>query len=269
MKKYLILLAAAITLLACGKKAGQQNEEVPALDSTIIVEYQVLTDSLTALFNDESIDEATGEAILSGILARYLDLAEAAPQTDMCYEILRNTYYYYSTDEKARLFATMDADTIEARGLGKYLHAFLAEQQTSVGCQYINFGAPGVNSEWIELKDLVDGEHWVLVDFWASWCGPCRRAMPAMKELKEITGNHLIILGVSLDSDKLEWQKAIRRMRLDWKHVSDLKGWASEPAALYGVCSIPATVLIAPDGTIRGRNMDIAEMSDIILTSEL
>lgn len=254
MKKILLIALAAVSLLACtGKKAAQADDAITA-------EYEQLTAQLEDLFNDEEIEEAVAMARLDSILNRYLELAEEAPETDMCYEILGNTYYFYTTEQKARLFATLNTDTLEARGMGRYARAFEAEKTTTVGCPFVDFSAPTPDSDSLSLSEVVDGEHWVLVDFWASWCGPCRASMPAMIALYEELNGALRILGVSLDNEQKDWTGAIERLGLPWQHVSDLKGWQCGPAQLYGVSAIPATVLIAPDGTIYGRNLEAEEI---------
>lgn len=101
----------------------------------------------------------------------------------------------------------------------------------------------------------------VLIDFWASWCGPCRRENPFnVKMYNDFKGKGFEIYGVSLDSDASRWKSAISNDSLVWKHVSDLGGWQSSPAKLYQVSSIPATYLLDRDGKIiakglRGENL--------------
>ncbi len=96
----------------------------------------------------------------------------------------------------------------------------------------------------------------VLVDFWASWCGPCRAENPHVVELyAEFKDKGFDILGVSLDQDKAAWLKAIEDDNLTWNHVSDLKGWGNEAAQLYAVSGIPHTVLIDKDGVIIAKNL--------------
>ncbi len=91
----------------------------------------------------------------------------------------------------------------------------------------------------------------VLIDFWASWCGPCRRENPHMVELyKELSPKGVEFFGVSLDEDREKWLKAIEDDGLIWKHVSDLKGWNSAASKLYGVNGIPCTYLIDQNGVI-------------------
>lgn len=96
----------------------------------------------------------------------------------------------------------------------------------------------------------------LLVDFWASWCGPCRRENPHVVELyHKYHAKGFDVLGVSLDKTKEPWLQAIEKDGLVWNHVSDLKGWGNEAAKLYGVSSIPHTVLVDKDGKIIARNL--------------
>jgi len=101
----------------------------------------------------------------------------------------------------------------------------------------------------------------VLIDFWASWCGPCRRENPFNRKMyADFKDKGFEIFGVSLDSDAGRWKSAIAADSLAWKHVSDLGGWQSAPAKMYQVSSIPATYLLDKDGKIiakglRGENL--------------
>ncbi|MFM9951239.1 MAG: TlpA family protein disulfide reductase [Saprospiraceae bacterium] len=96
----------------------------------------------------------------------------------------------------------------------------------------------------------------VLVDFWASWCGPCRRDNPEVVKLYETYKDKgFDILGVSLDRDKERWLQAIQQDGLVWNHVSDLKGWQNDVAQRYGVTSIPHTMLVDREGRIIARGL--------------
>lgn len=101
----------------------------------------------------------------------------------------------------------------------------------------------------------------VLIDFWASWCGPCRRENPHVVKLyQEYKDKGFEILGVSLDKTKDNWKNAIDQDGLTWQHVSDLKGWGNEVAQLYGVRSIPHTVLLDKEGKILARGLRSAAL---------
>lgn len=142
---------------------------------------------------------------------------------------------------------------------------FSVEPQTQVG---INVGnkAPNIIEKGLDgnLIDLskIEGKL-VLIDFWASWCGPCRRENPAVvaaynkykdKEFKN--GSGFTIFSVSLDKDKNRWENAIKQDNLIWPyHVSDLKGWYAKYAAVYKVNSIPSNFLVDENGIIIAKNL--------------
>lgn len=115
----------------------------------------------------------------------------------------------------------------------------------------------------VSLKDF-RGKY-VLVDFWASWCGPCRQENPnVVQAYQKYKSKNFMVLGVSLDRDKPRWLQAIADDQLTWPHVSDLKFWQNEVAKLYKVSSIPQNYLLDPEGRIIGKNLRGAALEEFL-----
>lgn len=100
-----------------------------------------------------------------------------------------------------------------------------------------------------------------IIDFWASWCGPCRKENPHMVSLyKEFHAKGLNMIGVSLDKDATKWKEAIQKDQLNWNHVSNLMQWEDPIAKLYQIESIPSTIILDSKGNIVATNLFEAEL---------
>lgn len=162
------------------------------------------------------------------------------------------------------LYNQLSADIKNSEG-GKQLKMSIdALKLTSIGAVAPDFSQNDVNGKPVQLSSF-KGKY-VLVDFWASWCGPCRQENPnVVKLFNKYKGKGFTVLGVSLDKPdgKAAWLAAIKSDGLTWTQVSDLKGWSNLAAGLYGVRSIPQNFLIDPQGKIvakdlRGDDLDSA-----------
>jgi peroxiredoxin len=138
---------------------------------------------------------------------------------------------------------------------GKYLKEMLDNAKAgAVGTNAIDFTQNDVNGKPVTLSSF-KGKY-VLVDFWASWCGPCRQENPnVVNTYNDFKGKNFTVLGVSLDKAKEPWLKAIKDDGLAWTQVSDLKFWNNEVAQKYKVQSIPQNFLVGPDGKIVAVNL--------------
>ena len=126
----------------------------------------------------------------------------------------------------------------------------------AVGNLAPNFVAKDTEGKVVEFSDYIGKSKYLLLDFWASWCGPCRRENPnIVKAYEEYNDKGFDIFAVSLDSSRDGWVAAIEKDKLVWTNVSDLLLWDSEPAKLYGVRAIPSNFLIDENGVIVGKNL--------------
>ena len=169
---------------------------------------------------------------------------------------LCNSYYYYTPEELAPVLEGYIAAFPTNARLKQIKRHNDITLETSVGKQFKDFEMADVNGDMHSLAEYIAANKVTLVDFWASWCGPCRAEMPAVKAAYDAYKKKGFgIVGVSLDSNQSAWTSAIKNLGMEWSHLSDLKGWNNAAAKLYGVNSIPATVLVAQDGTILARNI--------------
>lgn len=163
-------------------------------------------------------------------------------------------------------FITMYSDLIAPDTLAAYLKTYPhrgnrmlkdivglveAEERKATGAPFTDITLNDMAGKTVRLSDYVGKGNYVLVDFWASWCGPCRAEMPNVRNVyNRFHPKGFEIVGISLDSQSDDWQHATEQMGITWPQMSDLKGWKSEAATLYGVRSIPFTLLFDPDGKV-------------------
>lgn len=135
----------------------------------------------------------------------------------------------------------------------KYMENYIA---TDKGKPYRDIKGSGLDGKTVSLSDFAGKGQVVLVDFWASWCGPCREQMPEIKAIYDkYKSKGFVVVGVSLDHCKENWVNATKEEGIEWPQLSNLKAWDEDAAIAYGIRFIPQTVLIDKDGTIIERNL--------------
>ena len=130
------------------------------------------------------------------------------------------------------------------------------EKTAFIGQQFIDLEMADPDGKMHKVSELVGGGKYVLVDFWASWCGPCRAEMPNVLEAyNNFHDKGFEVIGVSFDQKKEAWVKAIGQLKMPWLQISDLKGWKCAAAPIYKVDAIPDNILIDPQGKIIDRGL--------------
>lgn len=233
------------------------DKKMEQLSREYVADYLsgTLTDSVFVKLKKQFSDE---ESNLRSLTQKYIQ--SNTDNVSGVYVFLQNSYLF-SAEEQSSIISKAKPFFQENQMIKTFSDILERNRNIAVGMPYIDLKMQNPEGQPVSLSDYVGKGKYVLIDFWASWCAPCRKQMPTLVSLyNQFKNKNLEIVGVSFDNNKDEWIKYIKEAKLPWPQMSDLNGWESEAVLLYAIQGIPHTILVDPKGKIIAKDLKGSEL---------
>lgn len=273
MKFRIILLTfAAAAVAACAQSPEERIKAYEEAHDAMMKEYSEMMDSLSG-------DQQKAEAYYNEFVEKYIEFnlnaAKKNSDNDVALQVLMNTRGLLDDAQVDGIISKMSPEMLENEKVVALKTALDARKATAEGKMFVDFTvntvightrsipAQPIYSE-VKLSDYVGKGKYILLDFWSPWCGPCRREMPNIKAVYEqYKGEKFDVISIAV------WERqpvevtieTAEKLGMDWIQINNAQ---REPAALYGVESIPHIILFGPDGTILKRGFHGAEIAEVV-----
>lgn len=268
----ILLTFAAAAVAACAQSPEERIKAYEEAHDAMMKEYREMMDSLSG-------DQQKAEAYYNEFVERYIEFnlnaAKKNSDNDVALQVLMNTRGLLDDAQVEGIITKMSPEMLENENVAALKTALDARKATAEGKMFVDFTvntvightrsipAQPIYSE-VKLSDYVGKGKYILLDFWSPWCGPCRREMPNIKAVYEqYKGEKFDVISIAV------WERqpvevtieTAEKLGMDWIQINNAQ---REPAALYGVESIPHIILFGPDGTILKRGFHGAEIAEVV-----